>query len=341
MGDVDGLAYKDGETVVVNPKKKWIMDLDSIPFPARDLLPMDIYKKIGVPHGLRLSSRNFAPMITSRGCPAECIYCSSSSFWGNQYRFRSAQNVLDEIGELIERWDIEEICFEDDNMTSNRSRAKEIFRGIMDRGYKIKFNFPNGVALWTLDNEMVDLMSEAGCMEMTLAFESGCQEVLKDIVKKPINLEKAADITRYIHGKNIRTDAFFIIGFPGETREQINETFKFAGRMKTDFAHFFVANPLPGTKMYEMASSRGMLRDDFNFENLSYARSAYNDEVFGPGELERLAAREFVRYSFRSFLRSPLVFFRRLVIDLFLKRPGYALGVIVRIWRRNIGPELN
>ncbi|MBI5117065.1 cobalamin B12-binding domain-containing protein [Candidatus Poribacteria bacterium] len=337
LAEIDGLAFRDGDRTVVNPRTTWIEDLDTIRFPARDLLPMDAYKKIGIPHSLSFSGKNFAPMITSRGCPARCIYCSSTRFWGNRYRFRSPENVLDEIGGLISRWDIGEIQFEDDNTTANPKRAMSIFRGIIDRGYKIRFNFPNGLALWTLDERLVDLMVEAGCYEMILAFESGCQEVLRDIVKKPTNLEKAIKITRYIQHKGIRTDAFYIIGFPGETREQIRRTFRFANKVKTDLAYFFVANPLPGSELHRIAESRGMLPQGFNFENLTYSRSAYRDDVFPNGELERMAGRGFVKYAFRSFLRRPHVFLKRFLFDLFLKRPRYTVQILVRIWRRVSG----
>jgi magnesium-protoporphyrin IX monomethyl ester (oxidative) cyclase len=337
LAGTDGLAFRDGDRIVVNPRTKWIEDLDSIRFPARDLLPVDAYKKVGIPHSLSFSGKNFAPLITSRGCPARCIYCSSARFWGNRYRFRSPENVLDEIGELISKWDINEIQFEDDNITANPKRAMNIFRGIIDRGYRIRFNFPNGLALWTLDERLVDLMLEAGCYEAILAFESGCQEVLRDIVKKPTNLEKAVKIARYIQRKGIRTDAFYIIGFPGETREQIRQTFRFANKVKTDLAYFFVANPLPGSELHRIAESKGMLRQGFNFEDLAYTRSAYHDGVFPKGELERMAGREFVKYSLRSFLRRPHIFLKRFLFDLFLKRPQYTVKILVRIWRRVVG----
>ncbi len=336
LKEVDGLAWKENGEARTNPKTGWVENLDELPFPARDLLPTPVYKKSGIPHSLSISGRTFSPLITSRGCPANCIYCSSTRFWGNRYRFRSAKNVLDEIGELVGHYGIEEVQFEDDNMTANKERAMDIFQGIIDRGYDIRFNFPNGLALWTLDETLIDLMVEAGCYEMTLAYESGSQKVLSEIVKKPTNLDKAERITRYIRSQNIRTDAFYIIGFPGETREQIQETFDFARLMKTDMAYFFVANPLPGTQMYETAKERGMLRDDFNFENLSYARSAYHEGVFKPGELEKMAARGFLKHSARSFFRRPLVITRRFIVDLLLKRPRYTFGIIVRIWRRNV-----
>jgi radical SAM superfamily enzyme YgiQ (UPF0313 family) len=177
-------------------------------------------------------------------------------------------------------------------------------------------------------------MVAAGCYEMTLAYESGCQEVLRQIVKKPLHLKQAAEITRYIRTKKIRTDAFYICGFPGETREQIRETIRFAHQMKTDLAYFFVANPLPGTELYEIAKSRQLLEEDFNFENLSYSRSPYREGIFAAGELERIVSRAFLSYSLRSFLRRPWVFLKRFLFDLLFQRPRYTLGILIRIWRR-------
>jgi magnesium-protoporphyrin IX monomethyl ester (oxidative) cyclase len=338
--DVDGLAYREGERIVVNQKKNWIENLDCMPFPARDLLPMDLYRRYGVPHSITASSQNTAPIVTSRGCPARCIYCSSTSFWGNHYRFRSSENVLDEIGELVNRWSIEELQFEDDNMTANRSRAKAIFQGIIDRGYKIKFNFPNGIALWTLDEEMIDLMANAGCYEMSLPFESGCQKVLREIVKKPTDLKKAREIAKIIKAKGIRTTGFYIIGFPGETKEQMMETFRFADEVKTDIGYFFVANPLPGTELYKIAQERNMLRDDFGFENNTYTRSAYNYSVYPKGELERLVSHQFVKYSIRSFLRNPRVILKVFFFDLLFKHPRKTLGLLARVLKR-YAPSIN
>jgi len=336
LTEVDGLAYKEDGRVIIQPRTRWIEDLDTIPFPARDLLPMDLYAKINVPHSFSAKEKLNTPLITSRGCPARCIYCSSSRFWGHRFRARSPENVLDEIGELITRFGIRELQFEDDNITANKKRAKAIFQGIIDRGYRVSFNFPNGVALWTLDEELVELIQAAGCYEMTLAFESGSQYVLDHIIQKPLNLERARQITQLIHRKNIRTNAFFIFGFPGETREQVQETFRFAREMKTNMAYFFIANPLPGTELYRLAKEQGMLPDDFNFENLTFTRSVFKPGIFRPHELERMAGREFLKYNFVAFFRHPWTLFKKSVVDLFLRRPRYTLGLLIRVWKRNL-----
>jgi len=336
LSEIDGIAWKEDGKVRVNPKTQLIENLDEIPFPARDLLPMDLYPKINIPHSFSAKHRYNTPMITSRGCPCRCTFCSSSRFWGYKYRWRSAENVLDEIGELIDKWGIREIQFEDDNITANKARAKKIFQGIIERGYKISFNLPNGVAVWTLDEELIDLMKRAGCYELTLAFESGSQYVLDNIIKKPLNLERAKEITKLVHKAGIRTNAFYIFGFPGETMEHIKETFRFAREVKTHTAYFFIANPLPGTELYERARAEGILPDDFNFENLTFTRYIFKPKYHNPREIELLAGREFVKYSLLSFFRSPGVFLKKTLIDLFIKRPRYTLGLIRRVGRRNI-----
>jgi len=336
LSQIDGLAFKENGKARLNPKTRLIENLDELPFPARDLLPMKLYPDIIVPHSFSAKDKMNTPMITSRGCPAKCSFCSSSKFWGYKFRWRSTANVLDEIGELVSKYGIKEIQFEDDNFTANKKRAKEIFRGIIERGYKISFNMPNGIAVWTMDQEMIHLMKDAGCYEVTLAFESGCQEVLDNIIKKPLDLQKARETTRLIHQAGIRTNAFYIFGFPGETRGQMKETFRFARQVKTNMAYFFIANPLPGTELYEKAKADDLLPDGFNFENLTFTKYIYKPKYFDPREIERMAGREFLKYNFVSFFRHPLVIFKKTFVDLFFRRPRYTLGLLARVYRRNL-----
>jgi len=336
LSRIQGLAFKQNGNIRLNPRTKLIENLDEIPFPSRDLLPMDLYPRIIVPHSFSAKDKMNTPMITSRGCPAKCSFCSSSRFWGYRFRWRSPANVLDEVEELVSRWGIKEIQFEDDNLTANKKRAKDIFRGIIERGYKISFNLPNGVAIQTLDQEMISLMKQAGCYEVTLAFESGCQEVLDNIINKPLNLDKARELTRLIHESGIRTNAFYIFGFPGETIGQIRETFRFAREVKTNMAYFFIANPLPGTELYEKAKTEGLLPDDFNFENLTFTKYIYKSGDLDGRQMERMAGREFAKYTVISFFRHPWIIFKKAFIDFVFRRPRYTVGLLIRVYRRNL-----
>jgi magnesium-protoporphyrin IX monomethyl ester (oxidative) cyclase len=337
LEEIDGLAWRDSSGEIhIQPKTRYITDLDSIPFPARSLLPMELYPRLQIPHSLAFRHRRLANMITSRGCYCRCTFCSSTRFWGGRWRARSAENVLDEIQDLVETWGIKEIQFEDDNITVDPVRTKAIFKGIIDRKLDIRFNFPNGVAAWTLDDETIDLMAEAGCYEIVLAFESGSQEVLDQIVHKPMRLDKGVLIARHIRHAGIRTLAFYIVGFPGETIEQIKRTFRFARMADTDMVYFFIANPLPGTALYSTVKERGWLKPDFNFEQVSFTRMLYDTPDWKSREVEALANREMMRYTLRSFFRHPTRLGRKFLADILLRRPDYLLDSVVRFFKRNL-----
>jgi len=261
-------------------------------------------------------SRYWAPVITSRGCPAKCIFCSSANFWGNRYRARSAENALDEIELLVKEYRIREIQFCDDNLIFDKERAKEIFQGIIDRRLNIFWNTPNGIALWRLDEELLELMKASGCYELTLAIESGDQEVLSKIIKKPLNLGRVESLTRSIQRLKIRTHSFFIVGFPGETKEQIHRTFSFAKKLRLTSAWFFIANPLPGSQLYEICKQKDYLKDDFNFETKNYTQSNYETPEFTSRELENIREKEAFIFNMSVLFRNPIFFIQRYLLFL-------------------------
>ncbi len=311
FGDLEGIAFRRDGQVQVNPRSTYIEDLDELPFPARELLPMKKYSKINIPMSITSKSRYWATIITSRGCPAKCIFCSSVNFWGNHYRSRSAENVLDEIELLVKEYKIKEIQFCDDNLIFDKERAKEIFQGIIDRGLKIFWNTPNGIALWRLDEELLELMKASGCYELTLAIESGDQEVLSKTIRKPLKLIRVESLTRSIQKLKIRTHSFFIIGFPGETKEQIRRTFSFARKLRLTSAWFFIANPLPGSKLYEICKQKGYLKDGFDFKTINYTKSNYETPEFTSRELENISTEETFIFNLSVLFRNPIFFIQR------------------------------
>ncbi len=311
FADLEGIAFRRDGQVQVNPKTTYIEDLDELPFPAWELLPMKKYSAINLSMSVTSKSRYWAPIITSRGCPAKCIFCSSTNFWGNRYRSRSAKNALDEIELLVKEYKIKEIQFCDDNLILDKERAMEIFQGIIDRGLKIFWNTPNGIALWRLDEELLKLMKASGCYELTLAIESGDQEVLSKIIKKPLNLGQVESLTKSIKRLKIRTHSFFIVGFPGETKEQIRRTFSFARKLRLTSAWFFIANPLPGSRLYEICKEKGYLKDGFDFETINYSKSNYETPEFTPRELENISAKEAFIFNLSVLFRNPIFFIQR------------------------------
>lgn len=308
--ELDGLAWREDGQVRINPKTKFIQDLDSLPFPARDLLPVEKYFDINVPFLFFSKSRRNLSFLTSRGCPCRCAFCSSTRFWGGRYRTRSPENVLAELEHLKTRYGVEEVKFEDDNLTVDTKRAKEIFRGMIARGLDLKWNMPNGVMVKTLaDRELVQLMRDSGCYEVILAFESGDQFVVDNIVNKPIDLEKSRAIVRQVKEFGIDTHAFFIIGFPGESMAQIKNTFAYARSLQLDKFYVFIFNPLPGTPLYQECLDRGLIKDEYQTEENCYLISGFSTLEWTPEQLEALQRREYWRATFSILFRDPRKFF--------------------------------
>ncbi|HZM00636.1 MAG TPA: radical SAM protein [Planctomycetota bacterium] len=313
---VDGLAFRDGAAgggaaggdarVFVNEKVGYIPDLDALPYPARDLLDLDLYSG-GMHHGISETHRKVAVMYSSRGCAAKCIFCSSVEFWGHEYRHRSPESLLDEMQYLVDTYGIQEIQFEDDNLTQNKRRARLIFEGMIARGLheKLVWNTPNGIALWALDVELLRLAQKAGCYQLTLAIESGNQEVLDNVIHKPLQLEKARELAREIKALGIDTNAFFIIGFPGETLADMRDTFQFARDLDLNSACFFIAQPLPGTRLYDISVRNGYLPADFKFEDATYSRGVISTPDWSAEQVQKLANTELLKYQLRANLKNP------------------------------------
>jgi magnesium-protoporphyrin IX monomethyl ester (oxidative) cyclase len=332
---INGLAYKEQGRIVVNPKTKFIQDLDSIPFPARHLLPMDKYFKADLPHGLDSRYRLNTNIVTSRGCPASCVFCSINSVWGRIYRVRSAGNVLEEIELLKRNYGIREIQFEDDNLTLDRARAVELFQGMVDRKAGVVWSAPNGIAAWALDEELLRLMRKSGCYWLSVAIESGSQEVLSRIIKKPLRLEKVKPLIKEMVRLGMRVTTFFVVGFPGESIAQIKETIKFGLSLPCEHLSIFFATPYPGTELYKICKDRGLLADDYNFLNFRTSRVNILPEGGDAGQLQKLVARAVIIFFFRECSRRPLVILARWWLRLF-KDPGYHFSRLAKVIRDSL-----
>jgi len=260
ISDIDGLIYRKKGIVTKNFKTKFILDLDTIPFPALHLLPMEKYFSLSVSH-TSFKNKPYMPMITSRGCPAKCTFCAISNHWGEKQRRRSAKNVLDEIEFLIRTYGIKEIHFEDDNLAADKKRALDIFNGMIGRKFNITWTVPSGMAIYTLDDEILEKMKDSGCFSVSLPVENANQEILTKIMCKPVNLRKVKPVVEKIRSLGMEVRGFFILGFPGETKNDMNETIKFAREHEFDWAHFFIFAPLPGTKIYEMCIDKGYINE--------------------------------------------------------------------------------
>ncbi|MFH1450566.1 MAG: cobalamin-dependent protein, partial [archaeon] len=178
VSDIDGLGWRESGNIHINPKTKFIEDINELPEPARHLLPMATYFDVNLPQcGTSMRKPN-TPIATSRGCTGNCVFCATTKFWGRRFRPFAVERVLDEMDLLIKKYGVREFQFIDDNLTLNKERAMKIFQGMIDRKFDVVWNTPQGIAIWALDNELLDKMRESGCYEITLAVESGDQDVL-------------------------------------------------------------------------------------------------------------------------------------------------------------------
>jgi radical SAM superfamily enzyme YgiQ (UPF0313 family) len=298
---VDGLAYWCDDAPIVVPSQDFIEDLDSVPLPDYGNLNLLDYGNRELKYAAGLLPRQFpyAVTIASRGCPYRCIFCAASTVSGRKIRFRSASHVLEEIDSLYEAG-IREIIFLDDHFLGNRKRAIELMQGLLDRKYDLTWKCAN-LAIHHLDREILAMMKASGSYQMTLSIESGCQDVLDHIVKKPINLAKVPEIIKMARVLGFEIIANFVIGFPGETWEQIRETCRFAERMDVDIVNFHVATPLPKTELMEICLRDGCLPEGYDIEQAAlagYAQGLISTDEFTPFELEILRAFEWDRINF-------------------------------------------
>jgi magnesium-protoporphyrin IX monomethyl ester (oxidative) cyclase len=332
VDDVDGLVWRERGSVRSNPKTGFIEDLDALPFPAHDLLPVEKYFDAALPMAYGFFSPRNIPVITSRGCPCSCTFCSSTHLWGKRYRTRSAGNVLAELDWLREEFGVEEIKFQDDNLTADRNRAGELFQGMVERPYTLNWNTPNGIALWTLDEDMLKLMKRSGCFEITLAIESGNQEVLSNLIRKPLKLDKVRDVNRLAREIGIIRGAYFIIGFPGETRAQINDTVMLSRELKLDYCLIFIYNPLPGSELFKECMDKGYITEESFFEaGNQYFTSVIDTDEWTAAELESIIRWEYMRTYLAILYNTRLV--ARRWYGLFRYRPSFIKYIVLRSLR--------
>jgi radical SAM superfamily enzyme YgiQ (UPF0313 family) len=291
---VRGIAFiKNGEPIITPPRPV-IQNLDSLPFPARHLFPMDTYFAAVKETPLRGEIRQpWAAMLTSRGCPYDCVFCSVHTIMGKKWRARSPENVVDEIAQLVHTYHVKQIDFLDENMTLDKKRMETICDLIVKRGLDIEWYTPNGVRADTLDENLLRKMKEAGCKKIRVAPESGVQRVVDQIIKKNLDLKSVEQAVVLCKKAGIKVGCFFVIGLIGETKKDIEETISYAYRLRrlgADGFYFSIAMPVYGTELYEQAKRGGFLRDCFNDEALSAVEPLIETPEFMADDLRELCA---------------------------------------------------
>ena len=263
---IKGTAYLDGEKVVVNERRAQIEDLDSIPFPARDLFDMDYY--LGLSFGVRGLVRSGVTSITSsRGCPYSCTFCGVNIVFRKVRQF-SREYCLAEIQELVSRYNARSLYFADDTFITNKKSVTSFCENLIRSGLAKKISWTAqaraNLINWQ-DLDMLKLMKSAGCIQLEYGFESGSDRVLGLLKQNKVTVDdnqRAIDVT---HKSGLRTLGTFIVGTPGERVEDMEMTKDFIRRnlKKLDYFQTFICTPFPGSPLYETCRERGMVEADY------------------------------------------------------------------------------
>ncbi|MFW9769216.1 MAG: B12-binding domain-containing radical SAM protein, partial [Candidatus Thorarchaeota archaeon] len=293
---VEGTTSRRNGTIVRNPDRPYISNLDSLPFPAYDLLGLQHY----FPKGDR-----FAPMITSRGCPYQCTFCSSSRITGKRWRGRSPANVMEEIQFLQSRYGVRDVTFIDDLFTFDHQRVADICELINREADDITWTCSSRADIMSRHPEMAGWLKKAGCHTVYIGAESGSQRVL-NIIKKGIRLNQIVRSVRIAKKVGLQVVLSFILGIPGETEEDMRSTVDFACRLDPDLAQFTICTPYPGTPIYEEAMENDWI------STTDWSEFTVIDPVLNLPNLSRQTIKKHLTRAYYKFYSRPCLIWRQI-----------------------------
>ena len=258
--EILGLYYKENDEVKFTGNRPFIEDLDSLPFPARHLVDNNIYRR---PDNNKVQ----ATIKVSRGCPFHCFFCLATPVSGAKVRRRSPENIVAEIKECVEKYNIKNFLFWSDIFNIDKEWTMKLCQAIIDSGLKITWSANTRAD--TADLEMAEMMYKSGCRLVSIGVESGSQYMLEKMGKK-ITLNDVRRTVKVFKKAKIRIYNYFVIGLPWETEETVEETIKFAIELNSDFISFYTATPLPGSRFYDYALEHNLFDKETSFENAYY-----------------------------------------------------------------------
>lgn len=329
LSTIKGIIFKDKKSnKIIWTGDRCSVDINSIPLPARDLVPYKNYNKTVKYTGLRTrlgpktalalmalisntpiddfldkfvnflkkkfghtpASFPSAAIVTSRSCPNRCTFCAIQRVWGNMYRMRSAEDVIEEITLLYKKYGIRHIAIQDDNFTVSKERTIKICKAIIENKFNLTLEASSGIYMPSLDREVLAWLKKAGLNFAYLGIESGNQNTLKKIIQKNLDLKKVDEVVGICKELGIKTGGYFIIGFPGETLDTMKQTIDFALESKLDWVRLYLFQPFPGTVAYENCVKKGFLTEDYDYIKAKVFKEKFfvKTPQFTPEEVEKL-----------------------------------------------------
>lgn len=327
LDSIKNIFYRNGSGKICQTESSdFISDLDALPYPAYHLVDIKLYFNM-IGQGLKTrpsGQKRSISFITSRGCPYNCVFCSIHLHMGKLWRGHSAEYVVNHIEYVVNKFKVRHISFEDDNFTLNMKRAKEILQNIIKRKIKITWDTPNGVRADRLDEELCELMRKSGCIGLIFGVESGDQEVLSKIIGKNLNLGSVIKTAEICKRGKIKSQAFFMIGLPGEKIGNINKSLNFALMLRAKYGmrpNLSIATPLIGTKMHDLCKEKNYLVKDPDPKSLSLATQINGEglirtEDFTPDQIKEISLefyRKIAKIDLLDKLKNPVFYFQFLM----------------------------
>ena len=257
LKNIEGLSYKIDSTILHNSDRALMDNLDTLDFPEKDKI---FFRERYLPS-------SWGDLITLRGCPFGCGYCSAHNTWTHKVRHRSVAKVMEEIDAIESKYNTKEFYFWDDNFTLNRDRTLQLCSLLKQKKSRIAWGCTTRVDL--LDEYVVKEMKQAGCNYVSIGVETGSPTMLKKI-NKGISLEQVESAVKLLDKYNLKYEAFFMVGFPEETQEGINQTFGFMKKLKNAKICFSIFTPYPCTEQYEVAKKYNLIPEAPNWSNFSH-----------------------------------------------------------------------
>jgi len=300
LREVKGITFKENGEVIVTPDRPFVSDLDTLPFPERELLQNSVYK------GSWTEGETFSPMLATRGCPYLCQFCDAPAIWGRIHRRRSVENVLDELEEIYEKFGVRYVRFVDDLLVVNKNWTIELCRGILKRGLDdLSWACDGRVGL--MSEELLEELKNANCKVIFYGVEFGNQRIL-DLCKKGFTIEQVKETIEKTVKVGISSYGYFMMGYPTETVETVEDTIKLAVELALDYgmdsAGFSIVTPFPGTGLYKHCKKNNMLKSsDWSRYSYQLGKGIIKLDNITDEELANLYEKALYEFQFREKLR--------------------------------------
>lgn len=317
---IDGLSFKKNGEIIHNRPRQFIQDLDSLPFPARHL---SLFPELHLP-------REMGVMISLRGCPFDCDFCGAKNIWTRKVRYRSIDNVADEIKHIMRNYKNKEFLFWDDSFTANKKRTLDLCQKLTQEKFGIIWSCITRADI--LDEELIRIMKKAGCSRVDIGIESGSERILK-LINKKITIEDVLRTSQLLKNSGLDWGAFFMVGFPYETKQDVLKTKELMQKLKPTNMVLSIYTPFPGDKLFDVTKQMGLLPEKPNwaeftvhnpdkhfvkdipkdeFKTIVNAMIAYSNKISGIMRPHVLLKKIYVRRYF--YLKNPFLFFKKSLV---------------------------